>query len=69
VDFFLKTLKLEKDTLKDLKIKQMKKKIIRWVPTTITITCLSVAIGFSSCCDEYNQQKYSIHDAILPSYH
>lgn len=40
-----------------------KKKVIRWIPTAITICCLCVAIGFSSCCDEYNQQKYSIHDA------
>ena len=39
------------------------KKIIKLIPTTITICCLCVAIGFSSCCDEYNQQKYSIHDA------
>ncbi len=39
------------------------KKIIRWIPTTINICCLGVAIGLSSCCDELNQQKYSVHDA------
>lgn len=40
---------------------KLKFDIVRLYSKSIIFGCL--AIGLSSCCDEINQQKYSIHDA------